>query len=140
MHGCASGVRDSDHLVGTPFRAGGRMMGPDGGTDCYGLVLAMAVLRGLPLRDEAALRDRWYLDSVAAAHVAGSPTGWLRADGPPRVDDILVLLSDSGAPTHLGWVDDPWHVIQATRHGVVRVELDSVRPVRIYRHGSRLSA
>lgn len=134
----STAVRDSDHLVGTPFRAGGREPGLSGGMDCYGLVLAMAKLRRLPLDDEAGERFAWYENSSATATRAAP--GWEAVPPSFRVDDILILPNDHGAATHMAWVDDQWFVIQASRCGVWRVPWESVHPVMIYRHASRRAA
>lgn len=129
-------VRDSDFLIGTPYRVGGRTPGCDGGVDCYGVPLLMAKVRGLTLRDEMAThREAWFSDSAAAA--ADVAPEWVQVPPPFQTDDILILPADSGAPTHMGYVDDPWFVIQASRFGVWRVPVEQVRPIRIYRHVSR---
>lgn len=126
-------TRDSDHLIGTPFRVNGREPGLIGGMDCYGLVLAMAKIRGLDLADEIDRRTGWYVDSAESARSVG---GWTERGAPAAMNDIVVMPNDRGEPTHLGFMDDDRYVIQATRRGVMRSRIEDVRVVRIYRHAA----
>jgi hypothetical protein len=114
----------------TPFRRAGRQLGPFGGIDCTGVVMARLLQRhGVELLDPwRAIAADWAARQVTPGTCM--PSGWQRVDGPPRDGDVA--FRDT-ARLSVGVVDGGclWTAIEDA--GVVALPLARERVMQLWR-------
>lgn len=116
-------------IAPAPFVRGGRT---SKGIDCLGVVLLLAQIRGIDFPDPwQTLRYAWVAGCVMAS---GFPAGWRRVERrAPQDDDVVLIADESARVVGCGFVLGGLCWTAQPGHGVVRLPVDSVPIVEVWR-------